>query len=198
MSTKIPKPSASQVNQYVECWKKLKDYPAYNRSLIKLFTETHPKNVCMDEVLIKISSINDLYSTNVDKKYSIFTVAEHIIKLNIDERLEKRDLALVDDIALVETNGVKIYSFATKYCCHHFPEEYPIYDKFVDKMLKYFRNEYKFYEFENSDLNECYKKFFKVMEAFRNSYKLNKTSLMDIDKYLWYLGKYVKSKNPTV
>lgn len=196
MSTKIPKPSAKQVNKYVACWKKLNDYPAYDRSLTKLFTETHPKNVCIDEVLIKISSLNGLYSTNVDKRYSIFTVAEHIKKLKIDKRLEKQDPTVVTDIASVGTNGRKLYSFATKYCFHHFPKDYPIYDSLVDKMLKHFRDEYKFCDFESADLKH-YEKFYEVMMEFKSAYRLEKFSLMEIDKYLWYLGKYVKSKNST-
>jgi hypothetical protein len=34
---------------------------------------------------------------------------------------------------------INFYSFATKYCSHHKPEMYPIYDSYVDKMLGYFK-----------------------------------------------------------
>ncbi|UTW70364.1 hypothetical protein KHA80_07545 [Anaerobacillus sp. HL2] len=32
------------------------------------------------------------------------------------------------------------YSFATKYCSHHNPLDYPIYDSYVDEVLRHFRN----------------------------------------------------------
>ncbi|HBO39045.1 MAG TPA: hypothetical protein DD638_10320, partial [Pasteurellaceae bacterium] len=62
--------------------------------------------------------------------FSPFTVAKHIVGLDIDLRLENWDQALVNDIAVVKVNGQKainFYSFATKYCSYHFPEGYPSY-----------------------------------------------------------------------
>lgn len=82
----------------------------------------------MDDVLIKVCSLNDFYSTNL---YSPFRVAKHIVSLNIDDRLNNNDLDLVNDIAKVKINDDKMinfYSFATKYCSHHKPIKYPIYD----------------------------------------------------------------------
>ena len=42
----------------------------------KLFTETYPLNSDLDEVLIKVSSLNDFYSTNI---ISPFKVAKSVL-----------------------------------------------------------------------------------------------------------------------
>ncbi|AJD01244.1 hypothetical protein [Campylobacter lari] len=108
------------------------------KALEKLFTKTYPKNNDMDDILIKASSLNDFYSTNI---FSIFPVAKHIKNLKIDESLENGDLTLVSKIANVKINGVNknFYSFASKYCSHHKPLIFPIYDYYVDKVLITFK-----------------------------------------------------------
>lgn len=46
-------------------------------------------------------------------------------------------MKLVPDMQKVEINGVvkNFYSFATKYCSHHNPLDYTIYDSYVDKNI---------------------------------------------------------------
>lgn len=87
-------------------------------------------------VFIKINN----NSTNI---FSPSKVAKHIIDLHIDERLAAGDVTLVNEIARVDMdNGTvgNFYSFATKYCSHHKPLDYPIYDSYVVKLLCYFRD----------------------------------------------------------
>ena len=80
------------------------------------------------------------------------------------------------------------YSFATKYCSHHKHLDYPIYDSYVDRLLRYFRDVDRFYKFGNDDLKE-YMKFKNILLEFSNFYDLAPYTLKDIDKYLWQLGK---------
>ena len=106
----------------------LGNYVLQESSLRKLFNKTYPENIEMDDVLIRVCSLNDFYSTNI---FSPFTVAKHIVELNIDERLYIEDLKLVNEIATVKMNEnkeINFYSFATKYCSHHKPMIYPIFD----------------------------------------------------------------------
>jgi len=145
-------PCPEQVAMYLEKWDSLENYVLQERSLRKLFTQTYPLNVEMDDVLIKVCSLNDFYSTNI---FSPFNVAKHIVELEIDQRLSDRDFSLVNDIAIVKVNGhktINFYSFATKYCSHHIPEDYPIYDSFVEKMLMHFKRKDKFFKFKKDDL----------------------------------------------
>lgn len=89
--------------------------------------------------------------------FSIFPVAKHILSLDIDERLKSGDIFLVNEIQNITIKeGVqrKFYSFATKYCSHHNPLAYPIYDSYVEKVLKYFRKTDHFAKFKNADLKD--------------------------------------------
>ncbi len=189
----IPKPCQKEVEKYLNKWDSLENYVLQESSLDKLFFKTYPKNDDINDILIKCSSLNDFYSTNI---FSIFSVAKHILKLNIDKRLKEGDATLVNDIAKVKINGKdkNFYSFATKYCSHHFPTIYPIYDYYVEKVLLYFRDKDHFLDFKKSDLKK-YDLFKNILISFRNYYGLNEYNLKDIDRYLWQLGKdYFKKK----
>ena len=184
----IIRPSQKEVEKYLKFWDLLENYTLQESSLKKLFIKTYPANNDLDDILIKVCSLNDFYSTNI---FSPFTVAKHIAKLQIDDSITKGDLTIVNKIAKVKMNGGNVknfYSFATKYCSHHKPTVYPIYDSYVDKMLIYFRNKDKFDNFLNKDL-KIYKYFVSILENFRKYYKLEKFDLKQIDKYLWQAGK---------
>lgn len=95
------RPSAEQVSMYLERWDSLDNYVLQKSSLRKLFSETYPRNVDMDDVLIKVCSLNDFYGKNI---FSPFTVAKHIVDLDFDQRLSIWDLTLLSDIAVVKVN----------------------------------------------------------------------------------------------
>ncbi len=183
----IPIPCKAEIRKYLNKWKTLENYVLQENSLDKLFFKTYPKNDDINDILIKASSLNDFYSTNI---FSIFSMSKHILNLNIDSRLKKGDESLVNDIASVEINGKKknFYSFATKYCSHHDPINFPIYDSYVEKVLVYFNEKYRFSDFKKSDLKD-YSTFKRVLIDFKKIYNIDEYDLKDIDKYLWQLGK---------
>jgi len=184
----IPEPSIREVKKYLNMWDALDNYVLQESSLKKLFTITYPNNDCLDDVLIKVCSLNDFYSTNI---FSPFAVAKHIIKLKIDDKLGKNDLDIVNKIALVKVSKKKeknFYSFATKYCSHHKPKEYPIYDSYVSKMLMHFKKQDGFYNYNESDLRQ-YPVYKNILLKFREYYGLTRYNLKQIDKYLWQAGK---------
>ena len=155
--------------------------------MYKLFHNTYPLNNDINDILIKASSLNDFYSTNI---FSIFPVAKHILELNIDARIKSGDVSLVNDIARVSISGVEknFYSFATKYCSHHNSDDFPIYDSFVEKVLMYFNKIDKFDSFKLNDLKD-YSKFKMALINFKKFYNIDEYGLKDIDRYLWQLGK---------
>jgi len=184
----IPTPSENEVRHYLDKWDALENYTLQENALKKLFFQTYPQNTDIDDVLIKVSALNDFYSTNI---FSVFTVAKHIVNMRIDERLAQGDERLVNEIALVEMdngNTKNFYSFATKFCSHHRPLDYPIYDSYVEKVLKYFRDVDGFSAFSNEKLKE-FLSFKKILLQFRQFYNLGKYNLKDIDRYLWQFGK---------
>lgn len=184
----VPRPCCEEVKAYLSRWDTLDNYALQESALDKLFFKTYPKNADIDDVLIKVSSLNDFYSTNI---FSPFQVAKHIIKLDLDERLNAGDPTLVNDIAKVTMSNGSVknfYSFATKYCSHHKPIDYPIYDSYVDNLLRLFRKIDGFSNFKNDDLKD-YMHFKKILLEFQSFYELEEYNLKDIDKYLWQLGK---------
>lgn len=181
------RPSVKDAEWFINYWNELPSYSDQEKALIKLFKE-FSKNDNIENILIKCSSLNDFYSTNI---FDIHTVAQHILSLNIDKRLMDGDYSLVDDIARVKVNGKDhfFYSFATKYCSHHQPELYAIYDKYVEKVLLTMKERERFAEFNRDDLKD-YGKYMDVIEAFQQTFGLTQYNIKQLDQYLWQLGKW--------
>lgn len=193
MDVDVPAPSTEQVEFYLAKWGGLENYHLQEDALNKLFCELCPKNIDVIDVLLKASTLNDFYSTNI---FTIYPVAKHISALNIDARLKAGDVTLVGDIQYVTIGDTEknFYSFASKYCSHHNPLDYPIYDSYVDEVLRYFRNRDSFLDFQDGDLKD-YVKFKGILIDFRAFYGLNKYNLKQIDQYVWQLGKDYFPKN---
>ena len=151
----ISKPNQQKLELWLEKWEKMENYRNQESALNKLFHCTYPKNVDLDEILVKVATLNDFYSTHI---FNLFVVAKHIMGIkNLDERLKNGDEKLVDEIAksgLKNKNGKEItfYSFATKFCSHHNDEKFAIYDSYVEKVLLHFKNKDKFSDFKRDDL----------------------------------------------
>lgn len=182
------RPSVKDAQWFIDYWQQLPSYTDQERALDKLFMELCPKNDHIEDVLIKCSALNDFYSTNI---FGIHTVAQHILHLNIDQRLRQLDYSLVNDIAKVEVNGKKrfFYSFATKYCSHHLPEKYAIYDNYVEKVLVSMNRKECFANFKKEDLKD-YETYMDVIRRFRQHFDLAQYSIKQLDQYLWQLGKW--------
>lgn len=185
---KIPRPSKIEVEHYLKSWDSSDDYILPESSLSKLFLKTYPLNNCLDDVLIKICSLSDLYGLFI---FSSVTVAKHIVALNVDHFFSEGDLSIVNKIADVKMNGGErrnFYSFATKYCSFHKPAVYPIFDSYVEQMLWYFRKKDKFDNFERKELRS-YVSYKSILMNFRKHYNLGSFNLRQIDKYLYQVGK---------
>ena len=182
-----PTPSKEQVESYLAKWDALENYHLQEDALDKLFLKLCPKNTDITDILLKVSTLNDFYSTNI---FSVYPVAKHILSLGIDARLKAGDVTLVNDIKQITINGTErnFYSFASKYCSHHNPLDYPIYDSYVDVVLRYFRNRDRFTSFVDSDLKD-YVHFKGALIDFRVFYGLEEYNLKQLDKYVWLLGK---------
>lgn len=191
----INRPSANEVSKYLAQWDRNVEYVQGDKYLKKLFTETYPRNIDIDDVLIKVCSLNTIYSTRIS---SPFAVAKHIVDLAIDQRLANKDKELVNHIAKVKVNDQKtidFYSFATKYCSHHFPEDYAMYDSYVEKILWHFKQVDNFDNFKKFKLRK-YRTYHCVIKAFRKFYGLQRFNLKEIDIYLWQAGKdYFRKQN---
>jgi hypothetical protein len=184
---RIKPPTADSVNSCLATWNTLAKYKLQEECLNRLFQELCPRNDDVGSVLLKISALNDFYSTNI---FDTHSVARHIVAIDASARILEGDPTLVNELALVSIGGKQrnFYSFASKYCNHHNPEPFPIYDRYVDKMLNHFRRVDRFAKFRSQDLKQ-YVDFVRLIRAFRNFYSLDQFSLRQIDIYLWIAGK---------
>lgn len=184
-------PNEKIIIRYVKKFENDERYSLADK-IIKKLIGRFSSNKKLDDILVKVSVINNLYSTNV---FATFRLAKHIQSSNLDSLIKKGNPLAVQKIA----NGHKInstknkkeiyfYSFATKYCNWHNQDSYPIYDKYVEKILIAYRKQDNFSKFRKYDL-KTYDEFKRVMLDFKKFYSLQKHNLKEIDKFLWIYGK---------
>ena len=184
-------PTNKLVDEYIDKFNKNERYYLADQAIINLF-QKFPENKILEDILLKISVINNLYSTHI---LDTFKMAKHIKNLQIDNALNKADPLIVNKIAKGHgipnrkgTDDINFYSFATKYCNWHNKAEYPIYDGFVHRILIAYQNKDRFSDFNINDLKD-YKIFKKIIADFINKYLLKQYNLKEIDKFLWIYGK---------
>lgn len=175
------------------CVKVFLDQPRYAVAdcTVGMVFEQWPRNTSLNEVLAKVVVLNGLYSTRI---YGTYDVAQHIVALHIDERLNRGDLQLVEDIARVTIGGTQRFnlSFASKYCSWHKPSCYQIYDSYVDRLLWEYRNRDSFARFKRGELRS-YGRFMEIIDEFREFYGLTGISRKALDQFLWVAGREVAS-----
>ncbi len=103
-SYSVPNPSILEVKKYLKSWSELENYKLQEDALDKLFFELIPKNEDISDILLKVATLNDFYSTNI---FSVYPLAKHILSIDIDERLRQGDVALVKEIQKVNYGGNK-------------------------------------------------------------------------------------------
>ena len=113
--------------------------------LIEDVLKKYPNNKTIEDVACKIAVIDFTNSTNLrQNKINLYTLAKIITNINFDAKVAKGDVSLVSDI--ISRCPVKLYSFASKYCCYHNTflynrDDYSIYDSVVKKHLPEYATE---------------------------------------------------------
>ena len=208
LDTSLPSPEALEDwNNQWDTNKKLRSYRDQEAALTWLF-KTYPKNTDLNQVLIKVTALDALYSTRI---YHITETARHIIELkDFDKRVQEGDLSLVRALAVFKvklhtnkrnpdekadksTREKHIFSFASKYCSWHNPDVYPIYDSKVRDKLRSFKNNPKSgLTYKNGSL-DTYEGFCKAITELRDKFCLG-PSMKRIDRYLWTWAKSGEGK----
>lgn len=196
-------PTKEFIQTYIGKFESNERYKHADKAIVKLFA-LFPDNTSLEEIILKVSVINELYSTSI---YSVFRVAQHILQCNIDEDIRAGNPLAISKIATghnIRTKKynteINFYSFATKYCHWHEQKHYSIYDSFVEKTLLAYKERDGFSNFKKKDLKD-FQKFQQVILEFVSYYDLQE-NLADIDKFLWIYGKekfppnYKKAKQP--
>lgn len=199
------RPSIEELKKYHSQWNELKKYVEHEEALKFIFQEDprFRQNVELNCIIIKCSSLNDFYSTNI---YDIHAMAVNILGIeNIDERLRSGDSSIIPEIAMLKVRKndgkehmINHYSFATKYCSHHQPDKFPIFDRYVEHVLKDLKIIYSGYlNYDERNLRN-YENFRKAIDEVRDTFGLGEYSYKDIDRYIWQLGKeYYSTYQPS-
>ena len=156
-----------------------------------------PHNSNLEAVLTKVVLLNSLYHTNV---LDVWKIAQHICGQNVDSKIQKGDLTVVDDIRL--GHGIRnkkernLYSFAAKYLNWHRPTEFPIYDNLVARLLTELNREYGFHQpFVRSGLKN-YQLLKSVLDGLTSWAGLEDLRYKRIDEALWVYAKQRYDKLP--
>lgn len=183
-------PSLRELQGYLAKWDTFNVYVEHEAALEMLFRgdPEFSRNTSLRHIIVKCAVLNDFYATNI---YQIEPVARNIASIrDFDKRLEQGDLSLVGEIAKADKVKNFNYSFATKYCSHHKPELFPIYDRYVADVLMFLRRKYPdIFKFKSRESLKDYVTFVEAIEAVRQNFGLESYSYKDIDRYLWQLGK---------
>jgi hypothetical protein len=167
-------------------------------ALFDLFAQ-YPKNTNLDHVLLKVVTLNTLYSTQIPlysrRIPTVWDVARHIVELNIDLELQQGSPELVlkiSKIAWKDDRYLYNYSFATKYCSFHQPDSYPIWDSRVNKYLMLLRKREApkdggFRRFKQDDLWD-YIKFKEILTQFRKHFGIETFTFKQVDAFLYIEG----------
>ena len=113
--------------------------------LIEDVLKKYPNNKTIEDVACKIAVIDFTNSTNLrQNKINLYTLAKIITNIDFDAKVAKGDVSLVSDI--IKECPVKLYSFASKYCCYHNTflynrDDYSIYDSVVKNHLPEYATE---------------------------------------------------------
>jgi hypothetical protein len=129
------------LKKYLDIFASQEMYFVNDLKNLELFQKT-PGNKDAVDVRTKVSAVNDRDIGNLG---IMENVVGHIHNLNIDERLKKNDLTLVEDIAKVTVGSQnhQLLHFASVYCNFHKPDVYPIYsEQYLDFYRRYI-TEYK-------------------------------------------------------
>lgn len=165
--------------------------------IIKRAIRQWPDNSNLEDVLTKVVLLNSLYHTNV---LDVWKIAQHICSKNIDSKIEKGDLTVVDDIRLghgIRTKKERnLYSFAAKYVNWHRPTEFPIYDNLVARLLTDLNREYAFHQpFTRSGLRN-FQLLKSVLDGLASWARLEDMRYKRIDEALWVYAKQRYDKLP--
>lgn len=124
------------LKKYLDIFTGQEMYFTNDTSNLELFSKTHG-NTDIEDIKTKVSALND---TDVRSASLEQDMIDHILQLNIDDRLKKNDMTVVVEIANLTVRGTtyRFLHFASVYCNFHKPDIFPIYsEQYLEFYKKY-------------------------------------------------------------
>lgn len=192
--------SMKDMKKYITVWQnEMSGYVENESVLEELFVKNSATktNTDLHTVMVKCAVLDNFYSTYITGP-NFSTLAKGIISIkDIDKRIAEGDHSLVEEIANVGhsfSSPKTLYSFATKFCSHHNPKAFPIFDSIVagllSKVLK-----------DDSSLAQCSRKDMRIYDRYVSSIDsviekyLQGATYKQFDRYFWTYGKMNKKNN---
>lgn len=183
----------------------------YKEAVLKEIFEKYKTNKNLNEVLIKVTVLNSLYSAGLNnndgkKTIDVVTMARHIqAKSRLDDWLSsENEEDLFNAYYYIACGSSEIrsetynncYAFASKYCSWQRPEVFPIMDSRAKKNLSLFikenpisiKEELIGWEKKETD----YKLFWSACKEFQkyiNGLGNRNYNMKKIDEFLWEYGR---------
>lgn len=161
---------------------------------MELFSKTQG-NSNAEDVRTKVSVLND---TDIRTGSLEEDMINHIVKLNIDDRLKRNDLNVVEDIAHLAVHGQKhhVLHFASVYCNFHKPDVFPIYSEQYHDFYKKYIVEYKL-PLDPEKL-KTYDVFSKALNDLVERLGLTgKMNYLQLRKFAWLYAESVVNESKT-
>ncbi len=175
--------------------------------LIKACFNQYPKNTSRELVAMKIGLIDVTNSTNISRyksKISVPELADILLGIDcLDERIEKGDIALVQEIAVATkvVHDINLFSFASKYCCYHNifvygGDAFSIYDTVLHDNIPLYSA-----RISKRQLNICrescdYKRYANIIDGILDDNKITtKNRRRKFDNLVWYYNRKRGMKN---
>jgi hypothetical protein len=184
-------PTVALVKRVAKVHEQAFPYDKLNYAAVKTAVDHFRSNRTYNNIRIKVDVINGIFNTAIRDTFGVARQIHERVE-RIDSRLEDGDVHLIAEIARYEQPNEVFrtnYSFATKFCHFHYPEAFPIYDKFVVQSLLGYRMSPDFSFFAKGDLKK-YPVFLEVNFVFREVYGLSRLPASVVDRFLWATGKH--------
>ena len=178
----------TSLKKYLDIFASQEMYFVNDLKNLELFQKT-PGNTDAEDVRTKVSAIND---KEVGSLGILENVVDRIHKLDIDERLKKNDLGLVEDIAKVDVGAQQhnLMHFASVYCNFHKPDVYPIFSEQYLSFYQRYITEYKL-PLDPEKIN-TYEVFTKALNDLVGRLGLaGKMNYLHLRKFAWLYAEHV-------
>lgn len=142
------------------------------------FIKSEIGNESLETVMTKVAAIGN---PTLWENGGQDAMSSHIHSLKIDDRLRRGDLTVVMDIGNFEsiTNPDELYHFASKYCCYHFPDLFPIYCSSGHKIANVLAPN------PRQEITNHYDWYSEMIELAKAQLGLTSLNYLELNKFLW-------------
>lgn len=161
----------------------------HEEEALSLIFTTFKDNKVYEIVLLKVITLNQLYSTRIRDKDVKILVERILVQEDLDKLIEEGNIQAVTRIGKKQDALNNVFVFASKYCSFHNANSFPIYDSKSRIALFALNQEYGFSTIKNKTSLENYDTYKKVIDDFKAALDDN-YNYKQLDKFLWMLGKY--------